>query len=183
MHEKYVWSAHWPNLDRYGIFKHRANHTFTPFANYSVNAKIWNRQNFILLPRCNEISSFVWLSKHAVTPIKHILHASDNRYANRSLLTLITVYVVYFPCRRDGSSILASTISFYLAFERNNLSDFCVSLVLINEITITAVLFLECLLRLPSFLPSFSPYFLPSSLPRTLARSLLSFLSSFIVFW
>ena len=70
-------------------------------------------------------------------------------------MTLFTVYVVYFPCRREGLSILASAISFYLAFELNNLSEFLligVSLVLINEITITTVLFLECLLRLSSSL-------------------------------
>lgn len=71
-------------------------------------------------------------------------------------MTLFTVYVVYFPSRREGLSILASAISFYLAFELNNLSEFLligVSLVFINEITITTVLFLECLLRLSSSLP------------------------------
>lgn len=39
-------------------------------------------------------------------------------------VTLFTVYVVYFPCTREGLSILASAISFYLAFELNNLSEF-----------------------------------------------------------
>ena len=96
-------------------------------------------------------------------------------------MTLFTVYVVYFPCRREGLSMLASAISFYLAFELNNLSEFSligVSLVLINEITITTVLFLECLLRLSFSLPSFV---LPPPHSRSLARFLPSFIHCILI--